>query len=318
MQKTVLYILFVIISLSSAYGKSDYGNFYDKKRDRNIPYKVYYPDTLQGIYPVIIFSHGLGGSVEGGAYLGEHLSRNGYICFHIQHEGSDESVFRNAKSKEEVYRLLKESIKDYKNAVNRFQDVPFTVSSIILLNSGDGTFTSHLDTNNIAIIGHSYGAKSVLISAGEKVGKVNFSFKDSRIKTGIALSPSLPVDESADLERVYSDIDIPLFHITGTDDGDPLNQKSSFTPKDRTKPYRYIKGAPQYLLVLNKAVHSSFSGIKERSEEDPYIDEHIESVKKGITAFLNYYLKNNVSEGNWLQNEYKSTLSKKDVFEWKK
>lgn len=320
MTKTALHILILItiLSVSAVFGKSDYGKFHDEKRNRDIPYKVYYPDAMQGTYPVIIYSHGLGGSVEGGAYLGEHLSQNGYICFHIQHEGSDESVYKNAKSKEEVFRLLSESIKDYKNAINRFQDVPFAVSSIISLNSTDGLFYSHLDTNNVAIIGHSYGAKSVLIAAGEKVAKGMFSFKESRLKVGIAMSPSLPIDESADLAKVYSEINIPLFHITGTNDGDPLYQRGSFTPEDRTKPYKNIKGAEQYLLVLNKAVHSSFSGVKERSTEDPYFDEHIESIKKGVTAFLNYYLKNNETDGSWLKNSYKSTLSTKDNFEWKK
>jgi hypothetical protein len=320
MNKFVFYILISlsILTVSRTFGKTEYGKFYDEKRKREIPYKVYYPDALQGIYPVVIYSHGLGGSVEGGAYLGEHLSQNGYICFHIQHEGSDESVYKNAKNKEEAFKLLSESIKDYKNAINRFQDVPFAVSRIIELNSADGLFNNHLDTNNIAIIGHSYGAKSVLISAGEKIANGMFSFKDSRLKVGVALSPSLPIDESGDLKKIYSDINIPLFHITGTNDGDPLNQKSSFTPEDRTKPYRNISGAPQYLLVLYKAVHSSFSGVKERSTDDPYIDEHIENVKKGVTAFLNYYLKNNDKDGSWLKNEYKNTLSSKDTFEWKK
>lgn len=320
MNRITLYFLIIIsaISVSKVTGKTEYGKFYDESRKRDIPYKVYYPDELTGIYPVIIFSHGLGGSVEGGKYLGEYLSQNGYICFHIQHEGSDESVYKNAKNKEEAFKLLSESIKNYKNAINRFQDIPFVVTSIINLNSNDGVFNGHLDTNNMALIGHSYGAKSVLIAAGEKVAKGMFSFKESRLKVGVALSPSLPINVSGDLKKIYSDINIPLFHITGTNDDDPLLQKSSFTPEDRTKPYRNISGSPQYLLVLNKAVHSTFSGNKERSSDDPYIDEHIESVKKGVIAFLNYYLKNNEADGIWLKNEYIKTLSAKDTFEWKK
>ncbi len=171
--------------------------------------------------------------------------------------------------------------------------------------------------NNVGIIGHSYGARSVLIASGERIGKKGYSFKEPRIKVGVPLSPNVPDNPPEDMSTLYKDINIPLFHITGTADGDPLNRKKDYTPKDRTIPYQKIKTSTQYLLVLYKAVHMTFSAGKRLSNDDPYYDEHIESVKKGVTAFLNYYLKKNETDGNWLKNEYKSTLNSKDTFEWK-
>ena len=50
------------------------GVFHDKDRSRDVPYKLYRPDPLTGRYPIVIFSHGLGGSVEAAVYLGEHLA----------------------------------------------------------------------------------------------------------------------------------------------------------------------------------------------------------------------------------------------------
>ena len=37
----------------------------DKSRDRVVPVKLYFPKTGSGPFPVIVFSHGLGGSREG-------------------------------------------------------------------------------------------------------------------------------------------------------------------------------------------------------------------------------------------------------------
>lgn len=315
----ILYILFLIlfITIPDSGAKDIYGKFYDTERDRSVPYKVYFPDTLKGEYPVIIFSHGLGGSVEAAKYLGEHLSQNGYVCFHIQHYGSDESVWAGAKTRREIIRLLKKSIKDLSNAVNRFNDIPFVVSEIIKLNTNSGIFKGHLDTNSIGIIGHSYGARSVLIAAGERLAKGKFSFKEPRIKVGVALSPNLPDNPPDDLSIIYRDIDIPLFHITGTDDGDPLERSEDFTPENRTIPYKNINGSAQYMLVLNKAVHSTFGGNEIRSSDDPYYKEHIESIKKGVTAFLNLYLKKSEQDGKYLKIEYKNSLDAKDRFEWK-
>ena len=317
--KNIIYLILVLLLIiSNAYGKTVYGSFYDESRKRNVPYKVYYPDELKDTYPIIIFSHGLGGSVEAAEYLGEHLSQNGYVCFHIQHLGSDESVWKGAATIKEVMKKLKESIKNYDNAVNRFKDVPFVVDEIFKLNKNSELFKGHLDTVNVGIIGHSYGARSVLIASGERIGKKGFSFKEPRIKVGVPLSPNVPDNPPKDKSTLYEDINIPLFHITGTEDGDPLGRKKDFSPKDRTIPYQSIKTSSQYLLVLYKAVHMTFSAGKRLSNDDPYYDEHIESVKKGITAFLNYYLKKSETDGIWLKNDYKKTLDSKDTFEWKK
>ena len=54
-------------------------DWHDAKRDRRVPVKIYYPKTGNGPFPVIIFSHGLGGSREGYEYLGRHWASWGYV-----------------------------------------------------------------------------------------------------------------------------------------------------------------------------------------------------------------------------------------------
>src|SRR6185295_15877755 len=67
----------------------------DTARNRKVPVKIYYPQKGQGPFPVIIFSHGLGGSREGYEYLGRHWASHGYVSVHVQHQGSDDQVWKN-------------------------------------------------------------------------------------------------------------------------------------------------------------------------------------------------------------------------------
>lgn len=60
----------------------------DQKRDRQLPIKIYYPHA-PGLFPVIIFSHGAGGSKEAFASLSTFLASCGYICIHPTHYGND-------------------------------------------------------------------------------------------------------------------------------------------------------------------------------------------------------------------------------------
>src|SRR6185369_15465404 len=67
---------------------------HDAGRDRDIPLRVYLP-TNSVPAPVILFSHGLGGSRAGSVFLGEHWAARGYVAVFVQHPGSDDSVWRN-------------------------------------------------------------------------------------------------------------------------------------------------------------------------------------------------------------------------------
>src|SRR3990167_3541328 len=58
------------------------------------PVRVFVPGG-KGAFPVILFSHGLGGSREGNRFLGEHWARRGYVAVFLQHPGSDTGVWKD-------------------------------------------------------------------------------------------------------------------------------------------------------------------------------------------------------------------------------
>src|SRR5437867_10421359 len=103
----------------------------DAQRDRAVPSKIYYPKNGDGPFPVILFSHGLGGSREGYEYLGRHWASHGYVSVHLQHKGSDSAVWQGTASPLEA---LRKAVADPSNAVNRPRDVSFALDELAKLN----------------------------------------------------------------------------------------------------------------------------------------------------------------------------------------
>jgi predicted dienelactone hydrolase len=316
MQRFFILLLCASITLGS-FGQNDFStaksSWYDTARMRTIAYKLYQPDTLVGTYPIIIFSHGLGGSVEAAPYLGEYLAAHGYICFFVQHPGSDESVWKHLPPGERA-AALKSSLTNPANARQRFEDIPFAIKQLGVANREDPLLAGHLNLDAIGMAGHSYGAQSTLVASGQKLGGLIAAFKVPQLKAAVALSPNLPERFSGDPDRYYGNISIPMLHITGTLDGDPLRRSADFDPATRTKPYAYMHTSPQYLLVLDGANHMTFG---QRNALSQATSAHQQKVQQAVTAFFDAYLKSDANSLQWLRNDYTKSLNPADKFEWK-
>ncbi len=312
---TTLLLLAATLALAQQF-TTDTFQLVDVQRNRSIPCKVYMPQPMTGIYPVIIFSHGLGGSRNAATYLGEYLTAHGYVCFHLQHPGSDESVWRDAAPSERI-STLKSSLLSPSNAINRFEDIPFVVQQIDEMNSSNNLFKGHLNLNAIGMAGHSYGAVSTMVACGQKLAGRISRFAVPEIKAGLVLSPSAPQNARGDISRYYDGIQVPLLHITGTKDGDPLNRKQDFDPAERQQPYYNITTSPQYLLVLDGANHASFGGSGSMRLSLPSNDRYHEEVNKAALAFFDAYLKQDGAQQKWLKVDFRKSLDKADKFEYK-
>jgi predicted dienelactone hydrolase len=124
------------------------GEWIDADRGgRDVPYRVYYPHGGADPSPVVVWSHGGGGSREGSEFLGRHLASHGYAAFHIQHRGSDIDAVRGDREG------LQRAVLDPVAAVDRFRDVPFAVARIEAMQL-DGPLAGRLDTGSIGMSGH--------------------------------------------------------------------------------------------------------------------------------------------------------------------
>ncbi len=268
----------------------------DAERDRKVPVKIYAPKGTDGPYPVIIFSHGLGGSRETYEYLGRHWASCGYISVHLQHLGSDNAVWEGLPRGEAMENMRKAAV-SVANITNRPMDVTFAINQLEKLNKADGPFKRRLDLSKIGVAGHSFGAFTTLAVAGETFvtpfGK-RISVLDPRIKAAIPMSS--PVQKNkAFFDEAYRSIKIPCLHMTGTDDFSPIGQTS---PKERRIPFDHSCNSDQFLITFKDGDHMTFSG-RGKIGNTKRDDELQKMICIGSTAFWDAYLTGDPSAKAW-------------------
>lgn len=223
--------------------------WHDPARNRSVPVLIRLP-TQPGPAPLVLLSHGLGGSREGLAYLGTALAEAGYVAVHLQHKGSDSAIWQGAA---DPRAAIGASVTDVGAAVARLADVGFALDH---LEAGrELSLAGRVDLDRVAIAGHSYGAWTVSHMLGERLplGSWGLRLPDPRLRAGIALSPIPPLGVPASV--AFGAIMVPILYVTGTRDrglGAPEWQA-------RTVGYRNAT-APGLLAVLDGAGHASFAG----------------------------------------------------------
>ncbi len=287
----------------------------DQKRDRKVPVKIYYPQTGSGPFPVIIFSHGLGGSRDGYEYLGRYWASHGYVSVHLQHLGSDSSILKDVPPAEWM-QAMRKSVANLENARNRPLDVTFAIDEVIKMNQNDPALKKRLDLDHIGMAGHSFGAYTTLASIGEVFvapTSENFSAGDARIKAAISMSPYAP-SKREQYDLAFSKIKVPCFNMTGTLDNSPIGETKA---AERRVPFDHIKNVDQFLVIFKDGDHMIFSGRLRRqaAEKDPVFQK---LVCQGSTAFWDAYLRNDAGAKAWLTGKgFQTVLDNNGTFEKK-
>ncbi len=283
----------------------------DEKRGREVPVKVYYRKS-NNPQPLILFSHGLGGSRENNAYLGKYWAAAGYVAVFMQHKGSDQDVWKSARIGKRMAAL--KAAASAETALQRFVDVPFVIDQLENWHKKDGhPLNKKLDLEHIGVSGHSYGAITTMAVAGRKY-PFNQNFYDNRIDAFLALSPSPGKD--IDPSEAFGQITSPILCMTGTLDSSPIGQMN---PLERQKVFTALPVGDKYQLVLQGAKHFAFGDIKSRRTKGRN-PKHHPAIQQISLQFFEAYLKNDTVSKQWLQSNKAITetgLSKTDVWEWK-
>lgn len=226
----------------------------DAARERAVPVRLYWPAqaTAGQPVPLIVFSHGIGGSRRGYRYLGDYWSAQGYASLHVQHVGSDRQVWMGNPFG--MVGRLQTAAQDGE-AIARVRDMRFALDQ--LLHSERGAL---IDTRRIVAAGHSYGANTTLLLAGAQVarkGELLSDLHDPRFTAAIVISAP-PFYGETDTGAILQPISIPMLHITATEDEIVIPGYRSGA-KDRLALFEATGSITKALAVFEGGSHSIFT-----------------------------------------------------------
>jgi predicted dienelactone hydrolase len=283
----------------------------DAERDRTMPVRLYVPAVAEPA-PVVLLSHGLGGSRNVARFVAEHWASRGYLVVALQHPGSDASVWQDEPVADRSEALRRAT--GPRQFRNRVQDVGFALDHLAVLNQTPGPLEGRANLDHIAMAGHSFGAVTSQAMIGVRYGsdRVSRSLRDDRLDAAILFSPSVP-DLATDLDKTFADVRVPVFHLTGTEDV----VAEGFGPQDaatRRLPFQHMAGIEQYLLVFDGGDHMVFSGARGRRPGGENDELFHRLICQGTTAFLDSMLRGDESARSWLNTRFPDTLREADQF----
>ena len=278
----------------------------DAKRNREVPIRVYLPETKKPA-PVILFSHGLGGSRDNNPYLGNHWAGRGYVVVFVQHVGSDESVWKGEAMANRMAAL--KSAATAEAFMDRVKDVPAVIDALEKWNEEKGhELFGRMDLEHIGMSGHSFGAVTTQAMAGQCYLDGKISYLEKRIDAAVMMSPSPPKRGDA----AFGSITMPCLLMTGTKDDSLIGDSSS---EDRLKVFPALTAAPAWQVVFDGATHMDF-GEREKVLKKREPSRYHKAILALTTAFWDANLKDDKAAKAWLNGAgAKSALTEKDVWE---
>lgn len=298
----------------------------DQKRERTLTVELYLPTTPKNRpLPLIIISHGLGGDLTTFAYFAQHLASYGFAVAVPEHPGS------SGKQIQALLSGLANDVTPPAELIDRPLDIKF------LLNELAKKYGKQIDTNNVGMIGQSFGAYTTLALAGAKLNwstlerdcfnsddswnlslliqclalqipKINtqVELQDERIKAAIVINPLV---SSVFGKENLSKIGIPLMIVSGS--ADPVTPALT----EQITPFTWLTTSHKYLALLQGATH--FSTLAESSGSipvpaqalgpDPKIAQRY--IKQLGLAFFSNYIIHQSEYADYLNAEYGSVIS---------
>ena len=226
----------------------------DAQRQRAVPVRLYWPARAEASgapVPLIVFSHGIGGSRRGYSYLGQYWASQGYASLHVQHVGSDRQLW--AGSPWGLVGRLHGAAQE-REAIHRARDISFALDQLL-----QGEWGVRIDARRIVAAGHSYGANTSLLLAGARVARRGavMDLRDERFKAALIISAP-PFYGEPDPAAILASVNIPTLHITATEDVIRIPGYYS-DAQDRLRVFDATGSATKSLVVFEGGSHSVFT-----------------------------------------------------------
>lgn len=276
-----------------------------RKKDLELRVRVPSGEAPEKGWPVVVFSHGAGGSRTAFGDLLDYLASHGYASIAPTHSDSielkrrtDPDAAREITTIEGRAKLVRsvslpERVTDCKTILDH-------LTAIASLTEAAKGNPLKVNPDRLAIGGHSAGAFTAQLLAGARPrtglrGMARDSIPEPRFKAALLVSPQgttspLLSDES------WSRMKMPILVITGSLDSAPVGTGTNETPESRQDPFNKSPGTerggpPAYLLFIEGATHGSYAGksttglLRESPTTDPALIK--ECVHTTCLLFLN-------------------------------
>ena len=298
----------------------------DIRRNRRFPVELYLPkQKTNQLLPLVVISHGLGSDLTTFAYFAKHLASHGFAVAVPEHPGS------NARQIEALLNGLDSDVTPPEELIDRPLDIKFLLD-ILARDYGD-----KIDTNNVGMIGQSFGAYTTLAIAGAELNwqtleqdcpnlddswnislliqclalqiptiDTNIDLKDHRITSAIVINPlTSSVFGAASLGK----INIPVMMVSGSSD--------TITPSlpEQITPFTWLNTYKKYLVLLKGGTH--FSTLNESAGSIPVPEKAIgpdpklaqDYIKQLGLAFFGTYVTQKTIYNQYLNASYGMTIS---------
>jgi predicted dienelactone hydrolase len=262
-----------LIRKSYKMSAAEIDTIYWNEAHRNVPLR-------NGRFPLVIFSHGNGGSRNQNTFWCDYLASHGYIIVSPDH--TDNARFTIIDGKPIVFQ----GSERMNSAKDRPLDVSYLLDQMISWDKGaDKRFAGHIDTDHTAITGMSFGSFTAHWASDH----------DPRFKAVIAMSGAPPT---------HTNLTVPSLRMLGSED-----RTIGVEGNNAIRSNHAVHTGPSYLLELKNGGHYSFTDMfkinknfgdgvgsgKRRDSNEPFEFTSMETTYKIVNsysvAFLGYYLK---------------------------
>jgi predicted dienelactone hydrolase len=259
--------------------------------------RIRYPTTMTGSYPLVIHSHGLGGSRSGYGFLGEYWAEHGYIVIHVDHPGSGRDLI-SLRDPNGTLRRLRAAIADPATLRGRPRLISTVIDALDPIVAAVPALADHIDRTHIAVTGHSYGAYTAMMIAGMRLDlprAPDTTADDPRVTAIIALSPQ-GTGPAFDRDA-WSAITRPVLLMTGDRDTQPkmLFPHDDSSGEWRAEPFALMPAGDKWLGWITDATHGTFAA----KSGTPKIQ--MAAVQATTLAFLDRYLSDDAAAAIWLR-----------------
>jgi dienelactone hydrolase len=265
--------------------------------------RVTYPEGA-GPFPVIVWSHGLGGSKDSYQPLATYWADHGYIVIQPTHADSIQKRVADGKlTQSQASQAF--SRQGMVSSMTNWDQRPKQISAVIDALPGLGQripdLKGKIDTTRLAVGGHSFGAHTSQLVAGTQLfGLVarGRSFEDKRPIAFIWISPQGPgaMLRSNSWEGIHR----PVLMISGDNDSSPVDGRPASW---RKQVWEGLAPGDKYLLWVKDAYHG-FGGISGRIRfpgSGELNDGQVKDVQVTTTTYLNAYVKGDAAAKRSLQ-----------------